>query len=54
MDRGRERRRCTGYRVVARIALPVANEERGRAVARCRLRSSLASLWPQLVRRFGE
>ena len=38
-----------GYRVVGRIAMPVDNEERGRPLARCTLRSDLASLWPQIV-----
>jgi Dolichyl-phosphate-mannose-protein mannosyltransferase len=45
---------CADYRVVARIAMPVANEERGQPVARCRLRVRLPVLWPDLVRRFGE
>jgi 4-amino-4-deoxy-L-arabinose transferase-like glycosyltransferase len=45
---------CTGYRVVARIEMPVQNEERGRPIARCELTSSLAQAWPSLVRRFGE
>ncbi|HEY8030488.1 MAG TPA: glycosyltransferase family 39 protein [Gaiellaceae bacterium] len=45
---------CTGYRVVARIAMPVENQERGQPVARCMLDASLTSLWPRLVARFGE
>lgn len=45
---------CTGYRVVARIAMSVANEERGQPIARCRLRATLRLLWPDLVRKFGE
>ena len=45
---------CTGYRVVTRISMPVQNEEQGRPIARCELTSSLAQLWPSLVRRFGE
>ena len=40
---------CRGYRVVGRIAMPVDNEERGRPLARCTLRSTLTSLWPQIV-----
>jgi hypothetical protein len=40
---------CRGYRVVARIAMPVNNEERRRPLAQCTLRSDLASLWPQIV-----
>jgi hypothetical protein len=40
---------CRGYRVVGRIAMPVDNEERGRPLAHCTLRSDLASLWPQIV-----
>ena len=45
---------CTGYRVVARIAMPVKNQERGLPIARCELTSSLPQLWPSLVARFGE
>ena len=45
---------CTGYRVVARIRMPVNNGERGQPVARCTLDAGLASLWLRLVARFGE
>jgi hypothetical protein len=45
---------CTGFRVVARIAMPVKNQERGQPIARCELTSTLSQLWPSLVRRFGE
>ncbi len=45
---------CARFRVVARIAMPVKNQERGQPVARCDLRASLAQLWPSLVTRFGE
>jgi hypothetical protein len=45
----REARFCRGYRVVGRVAMPVDNEERGRPLARCTLRSSLPDLWPQIV-----
>ena len=40
---------CRGYHVIARIAMPVDNEERGRPLSRCILRGSLAGLWPQIV-----
>jgi hypothetical protein len=45
---------CDGFRVVARIAMPVKNQERGLPIARCELKQSLAHLWPTLVDRFGE
>src|SRR2546423_1191880 len=41
---------CRSYRLVARIAMPVENEERGRPLARCALRTSLARAWPRLIR----
>jgi hypothetical protein len=37
------------YRVVARIRMPVENEERGRPIARCTLTGSLAEVWPQVL-----
>jgi hypothetical protein len=40
---------CSGYRVVARIRMPVDNEERDAPVARCTLDRPLAELWPQIV-----
>ncbi|HEY4348400.1 MAG TPA: glycosyltransferase family 39 protein [Gaiellaceae bacterium] len=40
---------CRDYRVVARIQMPVDNEERGRDIARCILRAPLVRLWPTLV-----
>jgi len=40
---------CSDYRVVARIAMPVDNEERDAPVARCTLDRPLAELWPQIV-----
>ena len=40
---------CRGYRVVARIAMPVDNEERGHPIARCTLEGSLAEVWPRVV-----
>jgi hypothetical protein len=38
------------YRVVARIQMPVDNEERGEPIARCTLTGSLAQVWPRVVR----
>jgi len=40
---------CNGYRVVARVAMPVDNEERGVPIARCSLDRPLAELWPRIV-----
>jgi hypothetical protein len=40
---------CRDYRIVARIAMPVDNEERGRPIARCTLDGSLASVWPRVL-----
>jgi hypothetical protein len=40
---------CDGYQAVARIQMPVDNEERGRPIARCTLDGSLAQVWPQIV-----
>jgi 4-amino-4-deoxy-L-arabinose transferase-like glycosyltransferase len=41
---------CRGdYRVVARIRMPVDNDERGQPVARCTLAEPLARLWPRIV-----
>jgi hypothetical protein len=39
-----------GYRVVARIQMPVDNDERGQPIARCTLGGSLAQVWPQVLR----
>jgi hypothetical protein len=44
---------CTRYRRVARIAMPVANEERGAPIARCFLADDLPALWPELVSLYG-
>jgi hypothetical protein len=44
---------CAGYRRVARIAMPVDNEERGGPIARCTLTAGLSELWPALVRSYG-
>ena len=44
---------CRGYRLVARIRMPVENEERGRPIARCTLNGTLAEVWPQLVEKYG-
>ncbi len=40
---------CQDYRVVAGIAMPVDNEERGRPIARCTLDGTLAAEWPRIV-----
>ena len=40
---------CRGYQAVARIQMPVDNEERGRPIARCILDGSLAQVWPRIV-----
>jgi hypothetical protein len=41
---------CDSYRQVGRIAMPVANEERGTPIARCLLAADLPDLWPALIR----
>jgi len=38
------------YRVVARIQMPVDNEERGLPIGRCTLAGSLAQVWPRVLR----
>jgi Dolichyl-phosphate-mannose-protein mannosyltransferase len=43
---------CNGYRVVAKIAMPVDNDERGAPVARCTLDGSLAAVWPRILSRY--
>jgi hypothetical protein len=43
---------CNGYTVVARIAMPVDNDERNQPVARCTLHGSLAEVWPTIVGQF--
>jgi 4-amino-4-deoxy-L-arabinose transferase-like glycosyltransferase len=45
---------CRTYVVVGRIAMPTANEERGRPLARCTLAGSLAAVWPDVVRESNE
>jgi hypothetical protein len=40
---------CRDYRVVGRIKMPTANQERGQPIARCTLDESLADLWPVLA-----
>jgi hypothetical protein len=40
---------CRPYRVVARIQMPVDNEERGQPIAACTLAGSLAQVWPRIV-----
>ena len=41
---------CSGYRIVARIQMPVDNEERGRPIARCTLDGPLAEVWPDVLK----
>jgi hypothetical protein len=40
---------CHGYQLLARIQMPVDNEERGQPIARCTLDGSLAWVWPRIV-----
>jgi hypothetical protein len=40
---------CGDYRVVARVVMPVDNQERGQPIARCRLHAALAAVWPEVV-----
>jgi hypothetical protein len=40
---------CHNYRLVARITMPIDNEERGSPIARCTLNKSLTAAWPQLI-----
>jgi hypothetical protein len=40
---------CASYHVVARIQMPVDNEERGRPIARCTLAGTLDRVWPDLL-----
>jgi len=40
---------CRSYTVLARIRMPVANQERGEPVARCLLAGSLGAMWPRIV-----
>ncbi len=44
---------CRAQRVVGRIAMPTANQERGLPIARCTLTGSLATVWPRIVRATG-
>jgi hypothetical protein len=43
---------CGGYQAVARIQMPVDNEERGQPIARCTLDGSLAQVWPRIVAQY--
>jgi hypothetical protein len=43
---------CDGYHAVARIQMPVDNEERGRPIARCTLDGTLAQVWPRIVAQY--
>lgn len=40
---------CGDYRLVSRVVMPVENEERGAAVARCTLAGPLPQVWPRLL-----
>ncbi len=40
---------CSTYTVLARVAMPVANQERGQPIAACTLRAGLSAVWPQIV-----
>jgi hypothetical protein len=40
---------CNGYRVVGRISSANDSNEGGQPLARCRLRSTLARVWPSIV-----
>jgi hypothetical protein len=39
--------------VVARIVMPLDNEERGRPIARCTLDGGLAEVWPKVLGLYG-
>jgi Dolichyl-phosphate-mannose-protein mannosyltransferase len=41
---------CRSYRLVARIAMPVENMERGLPLARCVLTHDLSQVWPDVLR----
>jgi hypothetical protein len=43
---------CRRYRLVARISMPVANDERNQPVAHCTLNRSLADVWPMIIGQF--
>ena len=43
---------CERYRLVARISMPVANDERNQPIAHCTLNGSLADVWPTIVDQF--
>ena len=40
---------CSGYRVVARISSANDSNEGGEPIARCRLRGTLAEVWPSIA-----
>jgi hypothetical protein len=40
---------CNGYRVVARISSANDSNEGGEPIARCRLRGTLARVWPSIL-----
>jgi hypothetical protein len=43
---------CRHYRVVARIRMPVDNEERGRPIARCALDGTIDRIWPKILAQY--
>ena len=43
---------CRGYQAVARIQMPVDNEERGRPIAHCTLDGTLAQVWPRILAQY--
>jgi hypothetical protein len=43
---------CHGYHAVARVQMPVDNEERGRPIARCTLDGTLAQVWPRVLAQY--
>ena len=43
---------CRGYQAVARIQMPVDNEERGQPIAHCTLDGTLAQVWPRILAQY--
>jgi hypothetical protein len=48
---GAEASFCRDYRILARIVMPVDNEERNRPIARCTLDATLPQVWPRILDR---
>jgi hypothetical protein len=40
---------CRDYRLLARMQMPVDNEERGRPIAVCTLNNTLTAIWPRII-----